>query len=118
MFPVESSQETNPEQGQDPFMTPQISPPKINAMAKAIIIQGIKAEAAGAVVEKVADLRTDQKSFSVISMEMSRIIQPIYVLKKRNLRTNGRKKRQKWSATLHGQDLRHRRPPQHLHCTI
>ena len=81
--PVEPSQETNPEQDQDPFMTPQISPPKINAMAKAIIIQGIKAEAAGAVVEKVADLRTDRKSFSIIFMAMSRIIQPISVLRKR-----------------------------------
>jgi hypothetical protein len=83
IFPVEPSQETNPEQDQDPFMTPQMSPPKINAMAKAIIIQGIKAEPDGAVVEKVADLRTDRKCFSVISMAMSRIIQLISAPRKR-----------------------------------
>ena len=61
-------------------------------MAKATIIQDTEAEAAYVVAEKVADLRTDQKSFSVISMEMSRIIQPISALKKENTRTNRRRK--------------------------
>ena len=56
VFPVEPSQENNPEQDQDPFMTPQISPVKVNTTTRAAIIQGTRAEAVGAVVEKVADL--------------------------------------------------------------
>ena len=52
-------------------------------MAKATIIQDTEAEAADVVAEKVVDLRMDQNCFSVISMEMSRIIQLTFVLKKR-----------------------------------
>ena len=52
-------------------------------MAKATIIQDTEAEAADVVAEKVVDLRMDQNCFSVISMEMSRIIQPISALRKR-----------------------------------
>ena len=73
----------------------------------------------GAVVEKVADLRTDLKSSSVISMAMSRIIQPTSAQRKREHLSEWKKrKRQNWSATLRGQDLRRRRSRQHQLYTI
>ena len=63
VFPVESLQETSPEQDQDPFMTPPNKSPEVNTTTKATAIQGIEAEAADAIVEKVVDLRKDRKSF-------------------------------------------------------
>ena len=59
VFHVEPSQETNPEQGQDPFMTPPTSPPKIIVTTEATIIQDTEAEAADVVAKKVVDLRMD-----------------------------------------------------------
>ena len=76
VFPVEPSQETIPDQEQDPFMTPQTNPPKASTTTRAVIIHGIRAEAVVAVAEKVVDLRMDRKSFSAISTAMSRTIQP------------------------------------------
>jgi len=49
VFPVEPSQETIPDQEQDPFMTPQTNPPKASTTTRAVIIHGIRAEAVVAV---------------------------------------------------------------------
>ena len=56
VFPVEPSQETNPDQEQDSFMTPQTNPPKVSTTIRVVIIQGTRAEAADVVAEKVVDL--------------------------------------------------------------
>ena len=102
-----------------PIHDSQISPPNVNTTTKAAIIQGIEAKTAGAVVEKVVDLRTDQKSFFVNFMAMSRIIQPTSAqIKREHLSEWKKRKRQNWSATLHGQDLRRRHFRRHPHSTI
>ena len=57
VFPVEPSQETSPDQEQDPFMTPpQTNHPKVSTATRDVTIQGIRAEAAVVVTEKAVDL--------------------------------------------------------------
>ena len=71
------------------------------------------------VAEKAVDLRTDQKSFSAISTAAIRTIQPIIVQRKREHSNRWKKrKKQNWSATLRGQDLRRCHSRQHPHYTI
>ena len=98
-----------------PIHDSQISPPNVNTTTKAAIIQGIEAKIAGAVV----DLQTDRIFFSTTSMAMSRTIQPTSAQRKREHLSEWKKrKRQNWSATLRGQDLRRRRSRRHPQSTI
>ena len=118
VFPVEPSQETNPDQEQDSFITPPNKSPEGHHNNQGCNHSGHKGRGRGRGRGKGRG-PSNPKSFSATFTAAIRIIQPISAQRKKE-RLSGWKKRKKpnWSATPHGQDLRCRRSRRHPHYTI